>query len=192
MPTGRLLVFSTLVSLCAALLAVWLFVLRPAANDTVSPIDAEEFLSDGSEQLLTTAEVGKAAPVVELETFDGATLSSDSLYGKPTVINFWATYCVPCITEMPMIEAVHQRLGDEVNFVGINVGESAELATPFVAQTGVTFTQLLDPDMEALGTFGAIALPHTVVLNPDGTIVAEKSLELKSEAELLEMIEEAR
>ena len=192
MPTGRLLVFSTLVSLCVALLAVWLFVLRPAANEAVTPIDASEFLSDGSEQLLTTAEVGKAAPVVELETFEGSTLASDSLYGKPTVINFWATYCVPCITEMPMIEAVHQQLGDEVNFVGINVGESAELATPFIEKTGVTFAQLLDPDMEALGSFGAIALPHTVVLDPDGTVVAEKSLELKSEAELLEMIEEAR
>ncbi len=192
MPTGRLLVLSTLLSLCAALLATWLFVLRPAANDDTAPIDAGDFLSDGSEQLVTTAEVGKPAPVVELESFEGDATSSDSLYGKPTVINFWATYCVPCITEMPMIEAVHQQLGDEVNFVGINVGESAEIATPFIAQTGVTFAQLLDPDMEALGVFGAIALPHTVVLDKDGTVVAEKSLELKSEAELLEMIEEAR
>lgn len=190
LPTGRLVVFSTLVSLCAALLAVYVFVLRPATKD--KPIEAGTFLTDKSEHLNQTAEKGKPAPVHELEAFDGSTVSTDSFAGKPVVINFWATYCVPCITEMPMLEELHQDYGDEVTFIGINVGESVEVATPQVDATGVSYLQLLDPDMEALGDYGAIALPHTVVLDADGTIVAEKNDALKDTDELREMIEAAR
>lgn len=190
MSTGRLLVISSLIAGCAALLSTWLFVLRPAANDR-NVIDAGTFLSDGTEQLLPDADPGTPAPDLALESFEGNTVSLESLRGKPIVLNFWATYCVPCITEMPMIESIHREYGDRVQFVGINVGETIEQATPQVESTGVTYPQLLDPDMEALGAFGAIALPHTVVIDANGTVVREKNLELKSADELREMIEEA-
>jgi len=184
----RLVLISTMVSMSVALLVTWVFVVRPAARDsaTISPADLVTKLETG------VAKVGEPAPVVELTTFDGTTVSSSTFIGKPTVINFWASTCVPCVTEMPMIESVYNDLGDEVNFVGVDVFEAASLGAEMIERTGVTYLQTRDETHEVLGKFAGTAMPHTVVLDAEGRVTAMKSAALRDEAELRAMIDDAR
>jgi len=163
-----------LLAAALALFVSWLVVLRPALDDN-SAIGVDDLVnsdarapSDGG----PTAEVGKIAPDVTLKGFDGADVALSSLRGKPTVINFWASSCVPCIKEMPLIERAYAELGGDVNFVGVDVFESPDLGRDMITRTGVTYPQTVDPTNEVLTTFGGVQLPHTVVLTANGTVSA--------------------
>ncbi|MFN8050081.1 MAG: TlpA disulfide reductase family protein [Acidimicrobiales bacterium] len=187
----RRLLGGTMLALAVALGAVWMFVVRPAASD--STIGADD-LVNGQVPRGTSdvrAEVGRPAPAVSLTGFDGGTITLASLRGKPTVINFWASSCTPCIKEMPLLERVHQRLGDTVNFVGVDVFESPELGTKMIATTGVTYPQTVDPTNEVLSTFAGTQLPHTVVLRADGTVSALHNTSITDERTLTDLIGDA-
>jgi cytochrome c biogenesis protein CcmG/thiol:disulfide interchange protein DsbE len=99
----------------------------------------------------------------------GAPISLADLDG-PAVVNLWATWCVPCRTEIPDFEAVHQRRRDEVRFVGINVGETTDQAIAFLAEVGATYEQFLDADGGAATELEAITLPVTVVIDGNGDV----------------------
>lgn len=187
LPPGRLLFISTVISAAAALLAVWVFVLRPANNEANAPISPSDFVAPIPE----FAELGKVAPVVDLGTFDEQTISTGDFVGKPTVINFWASTCAPCVAEMPMLEAVYQEMKDEVNFLGISTFEGLGAGEKMIESTGVTFPQARDVQGEALAAFNGTALPHTVILNSNGTVAAMHQLELKDVDELRALIAEA-
>jgi len=90
--------------------------------------------------------------------------------GGPAVINLWATSCVPCRTEIPAFEAVHQARGDTIRFVGLNIGESAEQAAPFIEEVGATYDQYLDELGYATTALDASAMPTTIVVDADGNI----------------------
>lgn len=95
-----------------------------------------------------------------------------SLRGKPVVVNFFASYCVPCITEMPDFEAVHRQVGDEVTFLGLAVADRDDEAQELVQRTGVTYRTARDFRSEVITALGGTLLPTTVLLGADGGIVA--------------------
>lgn len=115
--------------------------------------------------------VGRAAPTSPYETFDGTEASVADYAGTPMVVNFFASWCVPCVREMPDFEAVHQDLGDQVAFVGINMQDSVTKGQELVEDTGVTYDIGRDPDGSLLASFGGVAMPTTVLVDADGTIV---------------------
>ena len=115
--------------------------------------------------------VGRAAPTTSYETFDGTEASVADYAGTPMVVNFFASWCVPCVREMPDFEEVHQALGDEVAFVGINMQDSVTKGEELVEDTGVTYDIGRDPDGSLLASFGGVAMPTTVLVDADGTIV---------------------
>src|SRR5262249_17926078 len=82
--------------------------------------------------------VGRPFPAVPLVDMDGNPRSIDDYAGRPLVVNFWAANCVPCRTEMPSLEQLHQQYGDRVTFVGVDSGESVEAGRPAAAISGVT------------------------------------------------------
>lgn len=180
-----------MLALSAGLAASWAFVLRPAAADRSIGVDdlVNSDVRDPDAQ--SVAKVGRPAPDLRLKGFDGADVTTASLRGKPTVINFWASTCAPCIEEMPLLEAGYQALGDEVNFVGVDVFESPDLGRAMIAKTGVTFPQTVDPTNEVLTRFGGIQLPHTVILAADGTVAALHNEPITTEAELRGLINAA-
>lgn len=182
----------TMLAMAAALLAAWLFVLRPAADDNSISVDDlvnSDVRADGD---LTIAQVGEAAPAVTLKGFDGVDLTIASLQGRPAVVNFWASSCVPCIKEMPLLERAFQEFGDEVAFVGVDVFESPELGRDMIARTGVTYPQTVDPTNEVLTTFGGTQLPHTVILRADGTVSALHNEAITDDQVLRDLIDAAR
>ena len=89
---------------------------------------------------------GKAAPPFELITLDGETISLESLKGKPVVLNYWATWCRPCVQEHPVLLQASQVYGPRgVQFIGILYGDEAENASAWLAREGQAYPTLLDP-----------------------------------------------
>ena len=101
--------------------------------------------------------------------------------GAPLVVNFFASWCVPCVAEMPAFESVHQELGAEVGFLGVNLRDGVADATALVERTGVTYDIARDPDGELAGDLGVVAMPSTVFVSSDGTIVATHAGELSAD-----------
>ncbi len=114
--------------------------------------------------------VGAFAPGFELQSLEGERVSLSSLRGKPTVINFWATWCTPCILEMPNLEEYYQRYTGQFEILAINAGESEQNVHKFVENIGVTFPILLDPGLETQYRYRVSGLPTTYVLDSDGII----------------------
>lgn len=116
------------------------------------------------------ADSGDRLPDVELVALDGgATISLADIDG-PAVVNLWATWCAPCRREIPDFESVHRARGDDVRFVGINIGEDGDDAAAFLAEVGATYDQYLDSAGFVVTELGTATMPVTLVLGPDGTI----------------------
>ena len=106
---------------------------------------------------------------------NGITLSA-LMDGKPTVLNFWASWCGPCRSEMPHIQEAYERLGGEVSFVIINMTdgqrETQESAEEYMAESGWTFPIYFDSDYDAAMTYGAYSLPQTYFIDAEGRLIA--------------------
>jgi thiol-disulfide isomerase/thioredoxin len=105
-----------------------------------------------------------------------------SLRGKPVVVNFFASYCVPCITEMPAFEEVHQQLGDQVTFLGLAVADRKDEATQLVERTGVTYRTASDFRAEVITALGGTILPTTVLLDATGDVIEVHQGALEADA----------
>ncbi len=111
---------------------------------------------------------GEEAYDFTLERLDGGTLTLSDLRGGWALVNFWATWCPPCVKEMPYLEQLAQSRAIEV--VGVNMNEPRARVEAFVAKAGTTFPILIDPDDVVKIMYEARALPRTAIIAPDGTI----------------------
>ena len=116
------------------------------------------------------AVVGRPAPRVELPGLRGGRVRLADLRGRPVVLNFWASWCPPCLTEMPEFERVHRRLGDRVTFLGVNQRDQAQAAERLARSSGVTYPLALDAAGRAFDAFGGLGMPTTVLIGADGTV----------------------
>ena len=126
------------------------------------------------------AEIGSPAPNVRLEYLDGGVqdLNEVAGLGTPVVLNFWSSTCIPCLKEMPAFEEVSNSLDGKVDVIGVNVTDTEDAGNEMVDETGVTYRNARDPRSEIFAVFGGIALPRTVVVDGDGTVLATHSGEL--------------
>lgn len=104
------------------------------------------------------------------------------------MVNFWASWCPPCVREMPEIESVYQRLEGRVAFLGINVTDEREDALELIEQTGATYLQAADPDGVIQLRLGAVIMPTTLFISPEGEIL-DRWQGILDEAALREQIE---
>jgi cytochrome c biogenesis protein CcmG/thiol:disulfide interchange protein DsbE len=114
-------------------------------------------------------------PTSQYERLEGGSVGFAAYQGRPLVVNVWATWCVPCLTEMPDFEQVHQEVGDEIQFVGVNSRDDRGEARKLAARTGVTYDLLYDPTASFVADVGVVSLPSTLFVGPTGTIVASKA-----------------
>jgi len=143
-------------------------------------------LDDGDESGPPTLELTPegdlpAADEVVFTTFDDEEVALASLRGRPIVVNFFASTCVPCITEMPAFEEVYREVDDEVAFLGLAVADRADDAQALVEQTGVTYPTAQDPDASVITALGGTVLPTTVLLDTDGQVVARRSGQISAD-----------
>ena len=114
-------------------------------------------------------------------TFEDETVALASLRGGPVLVNFFASYCVPCVREMPAIEEVHQEVGDRVTFLGLAVADRPEDALDLVERTEVTYRTAQDKDSSVITALGGIVLPTTVLLDGNGEILATHTGEIDAD-----------
>ena len=105
--------------------------------------------------------------------------------GKPVILNFWASWCGPCKSEMPAFEDAYQTYGDQIHFMMVNLTdgsqETVESASTFISQSGYSFPVYYDTDMDAAATYGVNSVPITFFIDSSGAIVAYGSGALTAE-----------
>ncbi|WP_339324291.1 thiol-disulfide oxidoreductase ResA [Paenibacillus sp. FSL W8-0194] len=114
---------------------------------------------------------GSKAPGFQLLGLDGKTHTLDEYKGKAIVLNFWGTWCEPCVKEMPALQAQWEKWKDKgVVVVGINAGEDKMAVENFVNNVNVDFPVLLDPDKDSIASYGISPLPTTFFVSKSGRI----------------------
>jgi thiol-disulfide isomerase/thioredoxin len=157
----RTIVASTVIALACA---IGVFVVLGGGDDE-EPLSPDEV---GGLEL--TPETGDGGDVV-FTTFEGDEVSLATLQGSPVVVNFFASTCAPCITEMPALEEVHLAVQEQVEFLGLAVSDRPEAAQRLVDQTGISYATAQDKDGSVIADLGGTMLPTTVLLDANGEIV---------------------
>lgn len=135
-------------------------------------VETVELLPAGTPNpLLATARPGAEAPTTPFELLDGGSASLADHAGRPVVLNFFGSWCEPCVAEMPDLERAHQRLGDRVAFVGLAVNDPVEAARGIVTETGVSYQVGRDGDGSLLVGVGGITMPTTALVDAGGRVV---------------------
>lgn len=110
---------------------------------------------------------------------NGEIVSLSDYEGKPVVLNFWASWCGPCKMEMPEFEAAYLELGDEVQFLMVNVTDGSrdtvDIASEFIEEQGYTFPVYYDVELDASYAYGVRSLPTTYFIDAEGNVVTGAS-----------------
>jgi cytochrome c biogenesis protein CcmG, thiol:disulfide interchange protein DsbE len=117
---------------------------------------------------------GHRSPLPErrLEGFaDGPEIDLTAYRGSPLVVNFWASWCAPCVKEMPDFQEVAEQAGDRVGFLGINVQDAPRNAEAFADELGITYDLARDPAGELYNEVRAVGMPTTLFVDADGQVV---------------------
>ena len=109
----------------------------------------------------------------------GPARAVDNGDGRPTVVNLWASWCAPCVREMPLLQSTSERAGEAVRFVGIDIQDEPASAASLLEATGVRYDQYDDPDGEVRSAIRAVGLPVTLVFDAQGREVARRFGEIK-------------
>jgi thiol-disulfide isomerase/thioredoxin len=162
---------------------------EPAQPAGIEVAGGEEFTGK-----IDRASAGKAIPAVEVTDPEGARLELASLTGKPVLVNLWATWCIPCVTEMPLLDELAGELGDSVTVLTVSQDmQGAEKVAPFFAERKfANLPQWMDTENALPPAFGGASLPLTVLFDSKGKEVWRVAGGFDwSSAEAREMIAEA-
>ena len=138
---------------------------------------ANAFLSGLLALLLTTTaaalDVGEAAPAFALPSRDGTTVSLAEHAGSVVLVDFWASWCGPCLQSMPFLDQLQKKLGpDGFVVLGVNLDEVREEADRFLAAHPVDFRIVFDPESRVPPAYGMRAMPSSYVVGRDGKVRA--------------------
>ncbi len=118
-----------------------------------------------------TALEGKSAPAFQLTSLEGKTVSLADLKGQVVVLDFWASWCPPCIESLPhMGKLYEQKRDDGVKVFAINVAEDKAAVEAFLKSKNIDIPVLLDKDGSVARKYNATSIPQTVVIGKDGTV----------------------
>jgi peroxiredoxin len=139
---------------------VLLLLLLLTTGCAIAPLDAP----------LAPTPTDPPAPDFRLTSLDQQVYQLRTLHGQWVLINFWATWCVPCVAEMPVLQAISDECAGEWVVLGINQQEAEPTVRDFVTEHAIRFPILVNPDAAVLVEYQVIGLPQTVVINPAGQI----------------------
>lgn len=119
--------------------------------------------------------VGSQAPDFSLADLDGNPIRLADLRGRPVIVNFWASWCGPCVEEFPLLrDAAARHADDGLVIVGIVYRDRSEAARDFMTRNGGTWPAAMDPGERGAEAYGILAPPETYFIGRDGTIVARQ------------------
>ncbi len=132
---------------------------------------------------------GETLPDVDFTRLDGTPANFTEYAGRPLVLNFFASWCPPCIGEMPDFESVHQSFEGEVAFLGMSLQDPVAATEDLIAQTGVTYDIGRDPSGALFEALGGLNMPATFFVSAEGVIVESRAGSLSAD-ELRESVEQ--
>lgn len=159
--TGKTLALTALCALLALTLAACGAPAAPSQNG-----------SDASEESLAPGviAVGAPAPDFTADLLDGTSFQLSEQEDKAVLINFWATWCGPCVGELPAFTRLIETYGDKIALLAVNCGENEKTVTDFLERNGYTFPVALDLEGEISSLYPSDGIPYTLIIAPDGTI----------------------
>jgi len=122
--------------------------------------------------------IGIPLKAFSLRDLDGNKISLEDYYGKPLIINFWATWCRPCEKEMPLLNETAINASNYLNVIGINVEEDRNTVLKFTENHLIDFPVLLDPDGKIADQFVVNGFPTTFFIDGNGVLRAIRVGEL--------------
>lgn len=118
----------------------------------------------------------ETAPDFKFLNMDEEEVYLSDYFGKPIVLNFWATWCGPCQMEMPYFDAAYKQYGNDINFLIVNLTDGSrdtvESAKSFVNEKGFSFPIGFDTEYDGVYTYGVSSIPMTLFIDKDGVIQA--------------------
>lgn len=154
LPLGYLVVAATLPLVLLLLLGLFLVSRAPASPGAV---------------------VGSRAPDFTLADLDGQPIRMADLRGRPVVVNFWASWCGPCVEEFPLLrEASARHADDGLAVIGVIFEDGSERARGFMQRNGGTWPAAMDPGRRVADAYGILSVPETFFIGRDGTVVARQ------------------
>jgi thiol-disulfide isomerase/thioredoxin len=148
------------------------FVFKPPA-DAPKYESLADFAQAMESQIDTHSLLGTVAPDFTSELLDKTAFELNKQRGKVVILDFWATWCGPCIEAMPVITEVAQAFAErEVVLYAVNIGQSAEEVQQFLTRLKIDVPVVLDPEGKIADAYAAEAIPQTVLIGRDGRIEA--------------------
>ncbi len=114
--------------------------------------------------------LGLPAPSFELEDLEGRTVRLDELRGRPVVLNFWATWCQPCIVEHPVLIRTAERWAGRAHFFGVIYHDERSKIERFLRERGEWGPTLVDPGSDVAIRYGVYGAPETFILDGSGIV----------------------
>ncbi len=178
--TNPILVIIITVIAAAIILGILLYPIvsdrLASGKDTTPAENTEPTQSTDSDQ--NTASDPNAAPDFKVYDMNGNAVTLSSKKGKPVIVNFFATWCPPCVGELPHFEEMYKEYGDKVEFMIVDLtdgyDETKEKVADFIEKNGYTFPVYLDSDINAVIAYNISSIPLTAFIDGEGKIVSSK------------------
>ena len=172
----------TLVILCAVLLVVlagasllYSTLSGQVERDSLAAVPAETTApSETAGETAAATGSDYAAPDFTVLDADGQERTLSEFVGKPVILNFWASWCGPCKSEMPDFQEAYEKYGGEIHFLMVNCTggrETVDSAKAFIQEEGYTFPVYFDTTYEAASAYGASSIPMTIFIDANGDLV---------------------
>lgn len=124
----------------------------------------------GNKSASGEVKAGDKAPDFVAELTNGEKFSLADNKGKVVLINFWATWCGPCVEELPAIEKLQKEYGDKIEIVAVNYGEDRKTVDEFLKDNNYTFKVAYDDDMAIANEYPSDGIPYLVVVDKEGKV----------------------
>lgn len=125
---------------------------------------------------------GEAAPQFTLRSLKGEPVSLADLRGRTVLLNFWATWCIPCVAEMPALQRIYKKYGERgFTILAVSADQDVEVVRSFAEQNGLTFPILLDSDMSVVRSYGVSGFPETFFIDGHGNLLRVRDVETGDE-----------
>ncbi len=149
------------------------------SSDKITTNEESEKENDASQQ------EKESAPDFTVYDKNDKEVNLSDFRGKPTIVNFWASWCGPCKMEMPDFEEKYHALGNEINFLMVNMTdgsrETVKIASNFIKKEDYTFPVYFDTKSDAAIAYSVYSLPTTYFIDSDGYVVAQSTGAINSE-----------
>lgn len=173
---GSFILILFLVGIIGGASVLYNYLSKNVETDQLSVKEDTNKKDDSSEEDSKKEEQYSKAPDFTVYDSDGNAYKLSEFEGKPVILNFWASWCGPCKSEMPDFEEAYKEYGEKIHFLMVNLTdgyqETVNGAQKFIEDTGYTFPIYFDTKQDAARTYGVYSIPMTFFIDESGNIIA--------------------